>query len=44
MSEFTNNKAKRIEKLLKISQLIIFKGDTHTFIKNNAEFIDHVIP
>jgi hypothetical protein len=44
MSEFTNNKAKRIEKLLKISQLIIFKGDTHTFIKNNEEFIDQVIP
>lgn len=44
MSEFTNTKQARIEKLLEVSKLILDKGNAHSFIVANRNFIPTVIP
>ncbi len=44
MSEFTNTKQLRIEKLLEVSKLILETGSAHSFITENKDFIPTVIP
>lgn len=44
MSEFTNSKQARVEKLLEVSKLILETGNTHSFIIDNKDFIPTVIP
>ncbi len=44
MSEFTNTKQQRIEKLLEVSKLILETGNAHSFITENKDFISTVIP
>ena len=44
MSEFTNTKQARIEKLLEVSKLILETGNAHSFIIENKNFICTVIP
>lgn len=44
MSEFTNNKQKRIKKLKEVSKLILETGNAHSFIIENKDFIPTVIP
>jgi len=44
MSEFTNHKSRRIEKLLSISKILLNHEDAHSFIKENNSFIEEVIP
>lgn len=44
MSEFTNTKQARIEKLLEVSKLILETGNAHSFIIDNKDFIPTVIP
>ncbi len=44
MSEFTNNKEKRLEKLLEISKLILEETNPHKFILEHTDFIEAVIP
>lgn len=44
MSEFTNTKQARVEKLLEVSKLILETGNAHSFIVDNKDFIPTVIP
>ncbi|NLP59292.1 DUF438 domain-containing protein [Lutibacter sp. B1] len=44
MSEFTNTKKVRIEKLQEVSKLILETGNAHSFISENKDFIPTVIP
>ncbi|MCW3788970.1 DUF438 domain-containing protein [Plebeiibacterium sediminum] len=44
MSEFTNTKQARVEKLLEVSKLILETGNAHSFIIENKDFIPTVIP
>ncbi len=44
MSEFTNTKRVRLEKLLEVSKLILETGNAHSFIIENKDFIPTVIP
>jgi len=44
MSEFTLTKEKRVDKLLKLSKLILNSGDVHAFIAENNVFISTVVP
>jgi hypothetical protein len=44
MSEFTNTKAKRLQKLHEVSRLILETGNARPFIVANPEFIPTVVP
>ncbi len=44
MSEFTNTKQLRIEKLLEVSKVVLETGSAHSFITDNKDFIPTVIP
>lgn len=44
MSEFTNRKQPRIEKLLEVSRMILETGNARPFIIKNRDFIPTVIP
>ncbi|MCF8380556.1 MAG: PAS domain-containing protein [Bacteroidales bacterium] len=44
MSEFTNTKKKRIERLKGVSKLLLETGNAHAFITENKEFIPKVVP
>lgn len=44
MSEFTNTKAQRLEKLVEVSRMILETGSAHAFITGNRGFIETVIP
>lgn len=44
MSEFTNTKEVRLQKLIELSKVLIETGNAHTFITENKEFISTVIP
>lgn len=44
MSEFTNTKEKRIEKLKEVSILLLNTGNAHSFITENKDFIPMVVP
>jgi PAS domain S-box-containing protein len=44
MSEFTNTKEKRLNKLMEVSHLLLATGNAKSFIDENKDFIDTVIP
>lgn len=44
MSEFTNTKQRRIEKLKELSKVLLDTGNAHSFIVENKAFIPTVIP
>lgn len=44
MSEFTNTKAKRLQKLHEVSKMILETGNARPFIIANLDFIPTVIP
>lgn len=44
MSEFTNKGETRLVKLMEVSRLLLETGNAHSFIVENKEFIDTVIP
>ncbi|WP_083631401.1 DUF438 domain-containing protein [Labilibacter marinus] len=44
MSEFSNTKERRITKLMEVSHLLLKTGNAHSFIVNNKDFIDTIIP
>jgi PAS domain S-box-containing protein len=44
VSEFTNSKDKRLDKLREVSHLLLEKGNAHSFIVGNKSFIETVIP
>ena len=44
MSEFTNNKERRILKLKEVSELLLSTGNVRGFILENEEFIQTVLP
>ncbi|WP_439185355.1 PAS domain-containing protein [Carboxylicivirga taeanensis] len=44
MSEFTNTKSKRLEKLMELAMLLQETGNAHSFIEQNKAFIPTVIP
>ncbi|MEZ5000229.1 MAG: hemerythrin domain-containing protein, partial [Bacteroidales bacterium] len=44
MSEFTNRRGTRLIKLMEVSRLLLETGNAHSFIVENKEFIDTVIP
>ncbi len=44
MSEFTNTGESRLHKLLEVSRLLLETGNAYSFIIENEEFIDTVVP
>lgn len=44
MSEFTNNNAKKIDKLMELSQVVIEKKAPSAYVKENMHLIDSIMP